>query len=250
MIFDVVVLRTSRSRLMTMNLGIVGGTSINESEVFRSWERIEVETEFGRVELKTYGGIFLAHRHGFELNLAPHVSNYKGYVAALKQVGVDSALTVSSVGSLKEDLLPGTLVSCDDYVSFSPMTYVKTEMKGSVPEVKNGLIDSIAKMTRHPIERGRVYIQTLGPRFETPAEVRVLQMLGCDVVGMTFANEADLFSEVEISLNSLCMVDNFANGIEADSIALKSFFQGVRDNQSIWDELFVAIVEQYGVESD
>ena len=233
-------------RFFAMKLAIISGTSINRSEVFGNWERFEVETEYGVVEMRRSGGIVLVHRHGFEQNLPPHVSNYKGCFRALQQLGVDTVLTVSSVGSLKADLLPGTLVSCSDYVSFAPMTFMDKEMQGFVPEVDNGLIDEISKVAGVSIERGKVYHQTHGPRFETPAEVRILRMMESDVVGMTFANEADLALESGIKLNSLCMVDNLANGIESDLLTVGQFHDNVQGNQGVLDQVFSAVVARFG----
>ena len=92
----------------------------------------------------------------------------------------------------------------------------------------------------------RIYAQTRGPRFETRAEVRILQTLGCDVVGMTLGNEADLLLESGISVTSLCMIDNFAHGIGEEKLTMDGFHVSVGENQEKVDGLLGTFVARFG----
>ncbi len=230
-----------------MNLAIVSGTSINRSKVFADWVDESIETPFGLVEVKRGKGLVAVNRHGFTNPLPPHRSNYRGYVAALKALQIDTALTVSSVGSLRSELSPGTFVSCSDYVSFAPLTFINDEPSGFAPRLDNSLLEELQVLSPYKIETGKIYVQTRGPRFETRAEVKILQSWGCDVVGMTFANEADLLLESGIAVTSLCMVDNFAHGLADESLTMEGFENSVLENQNRIDDILEAIGKRFGI---
>ena len=230
----------------TMNLAIISGTSINRSVVFKDWKLDQVETPYGTIDVKRGKGIVVVNRHGFSEPLPPHRSNYRGYVSALKALGVDAVIAVTSVGSLKENLKPGTLVSCSDYVSFAPMTFIDDCPSGFAPAIDNGLLNDLKRLCPQEIESDRVYVQTRGPRFETKAEVRILQSWGCDVVGMTFGNEADLLLESGVSLTSLCMIDNYAHGIGDQKLSMSEFHDSVDRNQSVIDGILSGVTARFG----
>lgn len=229
-----------------MKLAIISGTSINRSNVFKNWGVERVDTPYGQVELRLSRGIFVVNRHGFTNPLPPHKTNYQAYVSALKDLEIEAVCSLNSVGSLQETLVPGTLVSCSDYVSFAPMTFIDDRPSGFAPCVDNTLLPDLQRLVSQPIETGRVYAQTPGPRFETKAEVRILKGLDCDVVGMTFANEADLLLESGISVTSLCMIDNFAHGLVDEGLSMESFRAAVETNQAIIDDLLKAIINRFG----
>ncbi|MEM9160920.1 MAG: MTAP family purine nucleoside phosphorylase [Verrucomicrobiota bacterium] len=229
-----------------MKLAIVSGTSINDSEVFKGWRFKSVETPYGEVVVKEGRGIVLVNRHNFEDPVLPHAGNYKGYVDAICKLGVDTVLTMSSVGSFREELPPGTFVSCSDYASFAPMTFFEERGGGYAPEIANDLLEVLKEVCPYPIEEDRIYFQSKGPRFETRAEVRILKNLGCDVVGMTFANEADLMLERGLKVNPICMVDNFAHGLGNAELSMEQFRALVAENQSKVDEFLAAVAERFG----
>jgi 5'-methylthioadenosine phosphorylase len=89
---------------------------------------------------------------------------------------------------------------------------------------------------------GKIYVHMRGPRFETKAEIRVIQHWG-DVVGMTLAPEADLCVELGLRYNSLAMVDNYANGIEGSAIDYEKFRELVKTNQQRVDRLLSRLLE-------
>jgi len=229
-----------------MKVALISGTSINRSGIFDDWSLEMRKTPYGSIGLKRNGNLVVANRHGFENPMPPHRSPYHAYVFALKDLGIESAVALSSVGSLQESLPPGTFVSCSDYVSFAPATFVDDRPSGFAPRLDNGLLDEIRTLCSGEIEMDRIYAQTRGPRFETRAEVRILRSWGCDVVGMTFANEADLLLESGISVTSLCMVDNFAHGIGEKRLTMGGFHEAVGDNQSKIDAFLEAFVDRFG----
>ena len=185
------------------------------------------------------------NRHGFATPVPPHAINHRSNLAAFKVLGVDAIISLQSVGSLKADLPPGTLISCDDYVSFAPITFSDDRATAFAPQVPNNLIPRIVKASAEPIRTGKVYIQTRGPRFETRAEVRILQAWG-DVVGMTMAHEADLANELGIPYNSLCMIDNFAHGLGGEPLSAEAFHRQVAGNLAKVETLFRDLLDASG----
>ncbi len=229
--------------LVGMKIGFISGTSISKSQVFSDWSDLRVETRWGTVTAKGRGDAVAINRHGFDRALPPHAINYRANVEALCQLNLKEVVTLSSVGSLDPDLRPGSLVSCSDYMSFAPKTFIDDRMSAFAPVIDNRHLDAIAAVSPISIARDKIYIQTPGPRFETRAEVRALQAWGADVVGMTLANEADLLLECGLSVTSFCMADNFAHGVANQRLSEEEFLRLVADNQSVVDAFLETVVE-------
>lgn len=228
-----------------MKVAFISGTSIARSTLFDSWRTETVRTVHGAVDVRLEGDLVMLNRHGFGRTAPPHAINHRGNIAVLKALGVEEAVSLNSVGSLRLDLPPGTIVSCSDYVSFAPVTFHDDSLASLAPEVPNRLIPRLVEGFELPVQTGRVYVQTRGPRFETKAEVRVVRHWG-DVVGMTMASEADLCQEVGIGYNSLCMVDNFANGLTDHPLSHEEFYRLVHGNRARVDALVVHVLRRIG----
>jgi len=229
-----------------MKIAFISGTSIVNSTLFAEWEVRTIDTAYGSVTYKTKGDLVLINRHGYAYPLPPHSINYRANIRALADLGFQDIVSLNSVGSLKPALPPGTFVSCSDYVGLQqgPMTFFDTELKGGAPGIANNLIPLLVEklapeFTIHP---GKVYVQFRGPRFETKAEIRIVQSWG-DVVGMTAAHEADLCSEIGLRYNSLALIDNYANGLEGTEIDFAKFGELVRENQAKVNQLFVRLLQ-------
>ncbi|MBS0664662.1 MAG: MTAP family purine nucleoside phosphorylase [Verrucomicrobia bacterium] len=232
-----------------MRVAFLSGTSIVNSTLFAAWEVRTVETAYGPVSYKTKGDFALINRHGYAFPLPPHSINYRANIRALADLGFKDVVSLNSVGSLKKDLPPGTFVSCSDYVGLQqgPATFFDTELKGGAPGIANNLIPLLIsklapEFTIHP---NKVYVQMRGPRFETKAEIRIVQHWG-DVIGMTAAHEADLCTEAGLRYNSLALIDNYANGLEGTEIDFAKFKELVKDNQTRVNRLFTRMLEILG----
>ena len=232
-----------------MKIAFISGTSIVNSPLFSAWEVRSVETKYGVVRYKTDGARVLINRHGFGTPLPPHAINHRANLRALADLGVRDVVALNSVGSLKPDLPPGSLVSCADYVALQqgPATYFDDELKGGAPGIANNLMPFlVGKLApEFSIETGKTYVQMRGPRFETKAEIRVIKEWG-DVVGMTLAHEADLCTELGLNYNSLAIVDNYANGLGGTEIDFEKFRALVKDNQAKVNRLFTRLLEILG----
>ena len=229
-----------------MKVAFISGTSIVNSTLFSSWDVKTVETKFGAVTYKTRGEHALINRHGYAFPLPPHSINYRANISALASLGFTDIVSLNSVGSLKKELPPGTFVSCADYVGLQqgPATFFDTELKGGAPAIANNLIPKIVAglAPEFKIHTGKVYVQMRGPRFETKAEIRIVQHWG-DVIGMTAAHEADLCTEAGLRYNSLALIDNYANGLEGTEIDFAKFKDLVKENQAKVNRLFVRLLE-------
>src|SRR5450432_2830097 len=99
-----------------MKVGFISGTSIVHSDLFASWEARTTTTPYGDVHYKRRGDHLILNRHGSGRPLPPHSINYRANIRALADLGFEEIVSLNSVGSLKAQLPPGSLVSCSDYV--------------------------------------------------------------------------------------------------------------------------------------
>ena len=229
-----------------MKVAFISGTSIVNSDLFTSWAVKRVMTAHDEVTYKSKGDFVLINRHGYAFPLPPHSINYRANIRALADLGFTDIVSLNSVGSLKKDLPPGTFVSCSDYVGLQqgPATFFDKELKGGAPGIANNLIPLLVEKLapEFTIHTGKVYVQMRGPRFETKAEIRVVQSWG-DVIGMTAAHEADLCTEAGLNYNSLALIDNYANGLEGTEIDFAKFKDLVKENQAKVNRLFARMLE-------
>jgi len=229
-----------------MKVAFVSGTSIVNSRLFADWDARTIETRHGAVSYRQCGDYVLINRHGPGTPLPPHAINHRANIRALADLGFADVLSVNSVGSLKPDLPPGTIVSCSDYVALQqgPATYFDTELKGGAPGIANNLIPLLVRKLapEFDVKTGKIYVQMRGPRFETRAEIAVVQSWG-DVIGMTAAHEADLCTEAGLRYNSLAVIDNYANGVLKSEIDFETFRALVKANQEKVNRLFTRLLE-------
>ncbi len=211
-------------------LALIGGHSILGSEPAEGFERRDVETADGPVAVHERNGVLLLQRHGFdEYTTAARIDHARN-LAALRELGCDRILGISSVGGLKPDLGVGTFVCPDDFIALHLGLSLSTAHGGErVPGFDLGwraaVIETWADVGAPPLRDGGVYWQAIGPRFETPAEIRFIAP-HADVIGMTAASECILAGEVGIPYATVCVVDNLANGLGDEALTLEEFERG------------------------
>lgn len=229
-----------------MKVAFISGTSIANSALFAAWGARAVETPYGAVTCRQRDDFAVLNRHGWGPPVPPHRINHRANIRTLADLGYQDVVSFNSVGSLKPDLRPGAIVSCSDYVRLQsrPETFFDGELRGGAPGIDNNLIPLLAEKLapEFPVQTGKIYVQTCGPRFETKAEIGIIKNWG-DVVGMTLAGEADLCREAGLRCNSLAIVDNYANGIEGATIDFATFKDFVRTNQEKVNRLFTRLLE-------
>lgn len=224
---------------MRARVAVIGGTGIEGLEFLKDASPIDVEMPYGPpsgpVLLGRVGPEEIAFlmRHGPGHALPPHRINHRANVWALRELGVRRIVGVSSVGSLRKDLRPGSLAVPHDYLCLWELpTFFDDKVVHATPtldEVARKALLTAARRAGFPARARAVYAQTRGPRLETKAEVRLLSDYA-DVVGMTMASEATLAAEASLGYASLCTVDNFAHGIAARAPSHGEIMKGAAKN--------------------
>ncbi len=219
----------SRRKLRNLNktsIAIIGGSGLGA--LLREAEKVRVKTLYGLPSPIVVGKIvnkqvaFLS-RHGEKHTIPPHRINYQANISALQSLGVERIFATSAVGGISKHLTPGDLVAPHDFIDFTklrkatfydnaPVTHIDMSQP-YCPELRNTLVDA-AKHVGEDLCKEAVLACTEGPRYETPAEVRMLQKLGCDIVGMTGVPEVVLARELEICYASICYISNMAVGLQ------------------------------------
>jgi 5'-methylthioinosine phosphorylase len=213
-------------------LAVIGGTGVRESAFEAGAKPIVVDG----VTLLDAGEFVILQRHGFDGYVRPHEIDHQANVLALIAAGCDRALGLSSTGSLRVDWPVGTFVCPDDFYAPQVSETVFDDARShTVPGFdrpwRARVLETWAECAATPIIDGGTYAQTTGPRFETPSEVRALARVG-DLVGMTIAAECILSKEVDLAYAAVCVVDNFANGLDATPLTIEEFHAAVATNQA------------------
>ena len=205
-------------------LAIIGGSGLYDIEDFKDREFIKIDTPWGNPSddiLKTkYNNkeIYFLPRHGRGHSISPSKINFRANIDALKQLGVTDIVSVSAVGSLKEDLPPGKFVIVDQFIDRTfarNKTFFDDEIVAHVSmahPTSNGLMNSCEEATKKEkikYQRGGTYIVMEGPQFSTLAESNLYRSWNADVIGMTNMPEAKLAREAEIRYASVSMVTDF-----------------------------------------
>ena len=227
-------------------LGIIGGSGVYEIEGLQNKHWKKVNSSFGEPsdellfgELDGQQMVFLP-RHGRGHLIPPSEINYRANIDVLKRAGVTEILSVSAVGSLREDLKPRMFVIVDQFIDrtfarkksfFGPGLVAHVSMAHPVCNRLGCHIESSAKGIGIEIVRGGTYIAMEGPQFSSIAESELYRSWGCDVVGMTNMPEAKLAKEAEICYVSVAMVTDYdCWHAEHDNVTVDAMIKVLMDN--------------------
>lgn len=217
-----------------MPVGLLVGTSLLETDFGENFTTETVSTERDPVTVHRTEGLVVVQRHDSPQGYrAPHALHHHSNLLALEKIGVRNVFGVSSTGSLHEDLPPGSVLVPDDFLNpWNCVTFHDDDRGHGVREfssrLRHAFNEVVASFDADHRTEG-TYVQTLGPRFETPAEAQMLADYG-DVVGMTAASEVTLAGELGLPYATVCMVDNYVNGIAGTSVDMESFKESVENN--------------------
>ncbi len=205
-------------------IGLVGGSGLYDIDGLedREWRRVATpwgepsdELLFGRLE--GVRCVFLP-RHGRGHPAPPSALNYRANIDALKRSGVTDVVSLSAVGSLREDLPPGRFVIVDQFID---RTFAREKSffgTGCVAHVSvahpvcprlGDALEDAARGLGLPVTRGGTYLAMEGPQFSTRAESELYRQWGCSVIGMTNMPEAKLAREAELCYATVAMVTDF-----------------------------------------
>lgn len=210
-------------------LAIIGGSGLSRLSSLDILRREIVRTPYGEPSGPIVFGqlcgqpvMFLA-RHGHGHTIPPHVVNYRANIRALRDAGATAILSVASVGGIRSDLVPGTLVVPDQIIDYTwgrigtffdradePVHHI--DFTHPYDRILRQRILTAAERAGEPMLDGAVYAATQGPRLETAAEIVRLERDGADVVGMTGMPEAALARELNLPYAAINVVANYAAG--------------------------------------
>jgi 5'-methylthioadenosine phosphorylase len=205
-------------------IGVIGGSGLYEIEGLRRIKEVAVKTPFGAPSDKYITGtlgdaemVFLP-RHGRGHTLSPSEINYRANIYGLKKLGVEHVISVSAVGSMREEIAPGHIVIVDQFIDRTKSRESSFFGGGIVGHVEfadpvcAGLADilySSAQRTGATAHRGGAYVCIEGPQFSTRAESRVYRSWGVSVIGMTNIPEAKLAREAELCYATMALSTDY-----------------------------------------
>ena len=204
-------------------LGVIGGSGLYDIPgLTGTWTT--VVTPWGHpsdqlfdAELDGQRVVFLP-RHGRGHHTPPSAINYRANIDALKRLGVTDVLSVSAVGSLKEEYPPGHFVAVDQYIDrtfareksfFGTGCVAHVSVADPVCPRLTGLAVAAARAAGATVAEGGTYLVMEGPQFSTRAESNLYRAWGCSVIGMTNMPEAKLAREAELPYASIAMVTDY-----------------------------------------
>lgn len=210
--------------MVQAKIGIIGGSGLYEMEGLKIIEEKVVDTPFGspsdELVLGELGGVpvvFLA-RHGRGHKILPSELNFRANIYALKKMGCEFILSVSAVGSLKEEIVPGHLVMVDQFIDRTKRRIDTFFGEGIVAHV--AFAEPICKILREKLHQAALdvgatshekgtYVCIEGPMFSTMAESNLYRSWGADVIGMTNIQEAKLVREAEMSYATMALSTDY-----------------------------------------
>ncbi|MBU6397586.1 MAG: S-methyl-5'-thioadenosine phosphorylase [Rhodospirillales bacterium] len=205
-------------------IGIIGGSGIQDINGLKNPAWAKIETPWGDPSdeflLGEYEGlrvVFLP-RHGRGHKISPSALNYRANIDAFKRLGVTDIISLSAVGSLKEELPPGHFVIVDQFIDrsfareksfFGPGCVAHVSMAHPVCGRLGDALEESLKALDLPYTRGGTYLVMEGPQFSTLAESNLYRSWGCSVIGMTNMPEAKLAREAEMDYATVAMVTDY-----------------------------------------
>jgi 5'-methylthioadenosine phosphorylase len=245
-------------------LAVIGGTGLYAVEELEAIEEINIDTPYGNPSAPIVSGmidntrvLFLA-RHGRNHTLLPSEVNYRANIWALKELRATWCLSVSAVGSLKEEYQPGHVVVPDQFIDRTkhrPSTFFGDGVVAHVPfaspvcPVLSKLVlesaVNLAPLGDSAAHSGGTYLAMEGPLFSTRAESRMYRAWGANIIGMTNLPEAKLAREAEISYATAAMVTDYdCWRSESDDVDVSEIMQTLQANTALAKRIIVNVAKR------
>ena len=202
-------------------LGVIGGSGIYK--LLKNAKTKRMATPYGNTSepISLGGNMAFLPRHNKKHTLPPHKIPYRANIYAMKELGMDEIVRIGSAGILNKKIKPGEFVLPDDFIDFHQHTFFDSFAKGikhidftePFSEELRQKIIMASRTAKIRLRTKAVYVNTPGPRFETPAEIRAYRKLGGDLVGMTMIPEAVLAKELGLKYAGIVIGTNYAAGI-------------------------------------
>jgi len=241
-------------------IGVIGGSGLYAMSRLENVQEVQVETPFGAPSdvyiMGTLQGrdmVFLP-RHGRGHRIAPSALNFRANIYGLKQLGVEWVLSVSAVGSMREDIHPGDLVLPDQFFDrtrsrvstfFDRDVVVHVAFADPVCSVLARALHEAATQTSATVHLGGTYLCIEGPQFSTRAESNIYRQWGVDVIGMTNLPEARLAREAELCYATLALATDYDCWHEsASDVDIEAILALLHRNVELAQEVIERMVPQ------
>ena len=250
-------------------LGIIGGSGLYKMEGFKKAKWSNISTPWGKpsdeillASLEKEEICFLP-RHGRGHKINPSNINYRANIDAMKQLGVTDLISVSAVGSLKENLKPGSFVIIDQFIDRTfarKKSFFDEEIvahvslaKPTSPGLSKCCEDALKKL-KIDFHLGGTYMVMEGPQFSSLAESKLYRSWGADVIGMTNMPEAKLAREAEIRYCTVAMVTDYdcwhPNHEEVDvNIVIQTLLKNANNAQNMIKQI-INTFKNYSIDDD
>jgi len=244
---------------MINRIGIIGGSGLYGIEGVEVLDHLTIETPYGppsdRLVLARvcdHEVVFLP-RHGQGHGIPPHRINYRANIYAMKLAGVSRIISISAVGSLKEDIKPGDFVLVDQFVDrthgrastfFDGPVVAHVSMANPVCASLRTQLARACKTAEISMHEGGAYLAMQGPQFSSRAESELYRGWGMDVIGMTNMPEAKLARESEICYATVAMSTDYdCWHKEEDDVSVSNVLEIMRDNVARAQRMLFAFFE-------
>ena len=212
---------------MTVKIGIIGGSGLDNPDLFMGSRDLEVNTQWGGpsspLKLGQIAGVdvVLLGRHGREHTIPPAQVNYRANIQAFKDIGCTHLLATTAVGSLREEIGRGDLVILDQFIdftkqrkmtfheSFKPHEPVHTPMAEPFDSRLRSILIQACSEQSLTFHKSGTVVTIEGPRFSTRAESKMFRLLGADIINMSISTEATLANEIGIPYAAVAMSTDY-----------------------------------------
>jgi len=209
---------------MSGKIGVIGGSGLYQMDGLQKVREIMVDTPFGQPSDFMITGaldgkemVFLP-RHGVGHRIQPTDINFRANIFAMKKLGVEWIISLSAVGSMKEEIAPGDIVIPDQYYDntkrrvstfFGDGVVVHVSFADPTCSRLNSILSEAARTAGCNVHEGGAYLCIEGPQFSTRAESNIYRQWGVDVIGMTNVTEAKLAREAEICYSTVALPTDY-----------------------------------------
>jgi 5'-methylthioadenosine phosphorylase len=250
---------------MTTTIGVIGGSGLYEMEGLAGIEHIALDTPFGKPsdeyitgELNGVRLVFLP-RHGKGHRLLPSEVNYRANIYGMKKLGVERIISVSAVGSMKEEIVPGHIVIPDQFIDrtkgirkdtfFGNGVVAHVQFADPVCRDLSAHIYAAAQDAGATVHRGGTYVCMEGPAFSTRAESHMYRTFGVSVIGMTNLTEAKLAREAEICYGVIALSTDYDCWHSAhDDVSVEAIIAIIQQNVAMAKNIIRHAVVRIGTE--
>ena len=250
---------------MEQIIGVIGGSGLYEMEGLTDVGTVSLETPFGNPSDEYITGVLdgvrmvFLPRHGKGHRLLPSEVNYRANIYGMKKLGVTRIISVSAVGSMKEEIEPGHIVIPDQFIDRTNATRANTffgngvaghvQFADPVCSELSGKLHDAAREAGATVHRGGTYICMEGPAFSTRAESTMYRSFGVSVIGMTNIPEAKLAREAEICYGVIALATDYDCWHEShEDVSVDAILTIIRNNVTMAKKIIRHAVREIGNE--